>query len=233
MATIETLVAQIEDPALRAMITREIAELKRRLEWGLVFERHLPERARMLSAPTRLGSVVWERGIEPRRFRVRSVAGLELVVVPEPENTTAAADTPTVRVLRSAILVEMDFADPISPVLTPIGALRNGPPDRPYHAVIEGENYHAIQVLLAAYERSFDVIYLDPPYNTGNRDWTYNNDYVDPTDTYRPSKWLAFMERRLRIARRLLRPTASWWSRSTKTRSTTSGCFLSSYSPTI
>jgi adenine-specific DNA-methyltransferase len=206
MATIETLVAQIEDPALRGMLTREIAELKRRLEWGLVFERHLPERARMLSAPVRPGSVVWERGVEPRRFRVRSVAGAELVVVPEPENTTAAADTPTLRVLRSAVLVEMDFADPISPVLTSIGALRNGPPDRPYHVVIEGENYHAIQVLLAAYERSFDVIYLDPPYNTGNRDWTYNNDYVDPTDTYRPSKWLAFMERRLRIARRLLRP---------------------------
>jgi hypothetical protein len=139
--------------------------------------------------------------VEP--VRVRSIEGADLVVVWEPEKTTASADAPTERIARSEVLVEQDFAEPVFPVPTPIGAVRNGPADAPHHAVIQGENYHAIQALLAAYDHSFDLIYLDPPYNTGNRDWSYNNDFVHPSDTYRPSRWLAFMGRRLRIARRL------------------------------
>jgi adenine-specific DNA-methyltransferase len=180
--------------------------MKKRLDWGLVFERHLPENIRALSGPIKPGSVVWDRRTTmPRRLRVRSIDGGDLVVAVEPEKTTASADAPTERIARTEVLVEQDFAEPVFPVLTPIGAECNGPRDAPYHAVIEGENYHAIQTLLVAYERSFDLIYLDPPYNTGNRDWSYNNDYVDPNDTYRPSKWLAFMERRLRLAQRLLK----------------------------
>jgi len=206
MATVETLIAQIDNKALREQLAREVAEMKKRLDWGLVFERHLPENVRLLSAPIRVGTVVWERTTPPRRLRVRAVDGANLVVVPEPEKTTAAPGAPTERIARSRVLVEQDFADPVFPVLTSIGAVRNGPADRPHHAVICGENYHAIQALLAAYENAFDLIYLDPPYNTGNRDWSYNNDFVDANDTYRPSKWLAFMERRLRIARKLLRP---------------------------
>jgi adenine-specific DNA-methyltransferase len=205
MATIETLITQIDDPALRDKLAREVAEMKKRLDWGLVFERHLPENVRAISAPIKPGSVVWERRTTtPRRLRVRSIEGADVVVAAEPEKTTASADAPTERIARTEVLVEQDFAEPVFPVVTPIGAIRNGPTDAPYHAVIQGENYHAIQVLLAAYERSFDLIYLDPPYNTGNREWSYNNDYVDPNDTYRPSKWLAFMERRLKIARKLL-----------------------------
>lgn len=207
MASIETLIAQIDDLALRDKLGREIAEMKKRLDWGLVFERHLPENVRALSAPIKPGSVVWERrAATPRRLRVRSIDGTDLVVVEEREKTTAPPDAPTERITRSEVLVEQDFAEPVFPVPTPIGAVRNGPAKAPYHAVIQGENYHAIQALLAAYDRSFDLVYLDPPYNTGNRDWSYNNDYVDSADTFRPSKWLAFMERRLRIARRLLRP---------------------------
>jgi adenine-specific DNA-methyltransferase len=206
MATIETLITQIDDPALRDKLAREVAEMKKRLDWGLVFERHLPENVRALSAPIKPGSVVWERrSATPRRFRVRSIDGADLLVVVEPEKTTAPTDAPTERIARSEVLVEQDFAEPIFPVPTPIGAVRNGPADAPYHAVMQGENYHTIQALLAAYDRSFDLIYLDPPYNTGNKDWSYNNDYVDPNDTYRPSRWLAFMERRLRVARRLLK----------------------------
>jgi adenine-specific DNA-methyltransferase len=206
MASIETLIAQVENKALGGQLAREVTELKKRLDGGLVFERHLPENVWSLSAPIRPGSVVWERVTEPRRLRVRSIDGSYLLVVAEPESTTAAVDAPVERVARSDVLVEQDFAESVFPTLTPIEALRNAASDRPHHAVICGENYHAIQALLVAYERKFDAIYLDPPYNTGNRDWSYNNDYVDPFDTYRPSKWLAFMERRLRIARRLLRP---------------------------
>jgi adenine-specific DNA-methyltransferase len=207
MATIETLIGQIDDPALRDRLGREVAELKKRLDWGLVFERHLPENVRALVAPIKPGSVVWERhSATPRRLRVRAIDGAYIVVVPEPHKTTAPTDAPTERIRPTEVLVEQDFAEPVFPVPTPIEAVRNGPPAAPYHAVIEGENFHAIQSLLVAYERSFDLIYLDPPYNTGNRDWSYNNNYVDSNDTYRPSKWLAFMERRLRIAQRLLKP---------------------------
>ncbi len=207
MATIETLITQVDDPALRGKLAREVAEMKKRLDWGLVFERHLPENVRALSAPIKPGSVVWERRTTtPRRLRVRSIDGADLLVVAEPEKTTAAADTQPERIARSEVLVEQDFAEPVFPVPTPIDAVRYGPEDAPYHAVIEGENYHAIEALLAAYEAKVDCLYLDPPYNTGEHDWSYNNDFVDPADAWRPSKWLAFMERRLRLGRRLLRP---------------------------
>ena len=54
-----------------------------------------------------------------------------------------------------------------------------------------------------------DCIYIDPPYNTGAKDWKYNNDYVDGTDEYRHSKWLSFIKKRLEIAKRLLNPQDS------------------------
>jgi len=207
MASIETLIAQIDDLALRDKLGREVAEMKKRLDWGLVFERHLPENVRALAAPIKPGSVVWERrATTPRRLRVRSIDGAELVVVAEPAKTSAPANAPTERIPCADVLVEQDFAEPVFPVMTPLGSVCRGAADRPRHAVIEGENYHALGALLFAYERQFDVIYLDPPYNTGNKDWSYNNDFVDPNDTWRSSKWLAFMERRLRIARRLLKP---------------------------
>ena len=81
--------------------------------------------------------------------------------------------------------------------------------DRPFHTVINAENFHALQVLLYTHEGKVDAIYIDPPYNTGARDWKYNNDYVDDDDSYRHSKWLAMMERRLKLAKRLLNPESS------------------------
>jgi len=81
--------------------------------------------------------------------------------------------------------------------------------DKPFHTVINAENFHALQALLFADEGQVDAIYIDPPYNTGATDWKYNNDYVDENDMYRHSKWLAFMERRLKLARRLLKPEDS------------------------
>jgi adenine-specific DNA-methyltransferase len=208
LASIETLIGQVADKTLQDRLAREIGDLKKRLSWGLVFERHLPENTRVLNAPIRRGTAIWERrSLKPRRFRVIDIEadGDALLVVPAPENGPAPDAEPE-RIARTDVLVELDFAEPIYPALTSLGAVRNGPADRPYHAVIEGENYHALEMLLVGFEAAFDVVYIDPPYNTGNREWSYNNDYVDPNDTYRPSKWLAFMERRLRLAKRLLRP---------------------------
>lgn len=75
--------------------------------------------------------------------------------------------------------------------------------------MINGENFHALQALLFTHRGKVDAIYIDPPYNSGARDWKYSNDYVESDDLYRHSKWLAFMERRLLLAKELLNPDDS------------------------
>lgn len=75
--------------------------------------------------------------------------------------------------------------------------------------MINAENFHALETLLYTHEGKVDAIYIDPPYNTRDKDWKYNNDYVDSDDVYRHSKWLAMMQRRLRLAGRLLNPDNS------------------------
>lgn len=78
-------------------------------------------------------------------------------------------------------------------------------PSKPVNLLIEGDNYHALSVLNYTHKGKIDVIYIDPPYNTGARDWKYNNDYVDINDQWRHSKWLSFMEKRLKLAKNLLK----------------------------
>ena len=77
-------------------------------------------------------------------------------------------------------------------------------PDAPNHILIEGDNLEALTALSYTHEGKIDVIYIDPPYNTGNKDFIYNDSFVDSEDGYRHSKWLSFMSKRLRIAKRLL-----------------------------
>lgn len=85
----------------------------------------------------------------------------------------------------------------------------NAPDSDLWHTLIEADNYHALQLLEYLYAGKVDCIYIDPPYNTGAKDWKYNNDYVDGVDTYRHSKWLSFMQKRLKIAQELLNPKDS------------------------
>ncbi len=75
----------------------------------------------------------------------------------------------------------------------------------PINLLIEGDNYHSLAVLNFTHQESIDLIYIDPPYNTGNKDFIYNDRFVDNEDPYRHSKWLTFMEKRLRIAKNLLK----------------------------
>lgn len=82
--------------------------------------------------------------------------------------------------------------------------LTNGGDDAPNHILIEGDNLEALTTLAYTHAGKIDVIYIDPPYNTGNKDFIYNDSYVDSEDTYRHSKWLSFMSKRLRIAKKLL-----------------------------
>ncbi|MDO9463805.1 MAG: DNA methyltransferase [bacterium] len=77
--------------------------------------------------------------------------------------------------------------------------------EKPVNILIEGDNYHALSVLNYTHKGKIDVIYIDPPYNTGAKDWKYNNHYVDSNDQWRHSKWLSFMDKRLRLAKKLLK----------------------------
>jgi adenine-specific DNA-methyltransferase len=84
-------------------------------------------------------------------------------------------------------------------------AIVNGE-DYPNHILIEGDNLHALTALNFTHEGRIDTIYIDPPYNTGAKNWLYNNDYVDKDDSYRHSKFISFMEHRMKLAKRLLSP---------------------------
>lgn len=83
-------------------------------------------------------------------------------------------------------------------------AILSDDPEAPNHILIEGDNLEALTTLSYTHENQIDVIYIDPPYNTGNKDFVYNDRFVDADDEYRHSKWLSFMAKRLRIAKRLL-----------------------------
>ncbi len=93
------------------------------------------------------------------------------------------------------------------PVLEEVAAkaIVNGE-ENPNHILIEGDNLHALTALTFTHEGKVDVIYIDPPYNTGNKDFKYNDSFVDREDSYRHSKWLSFMHKRLELAKCLLSP---------------------------
>jgi len=110
--------------------------------------------------------------------------------------------------LVSDLVFVADFREPIYPGLASTGKVELGEA-KPFHTVINAENYHALEALMFTHQGRIDCIYIDPPYNTRSNDWKYNNDYVDPGDNYAHSKWLAFLERRLRIAKKLLNPEES------------------------
>lgn len=80
-------------------------------------------------------------------------------------------------------------------------------PNQPTNFIFEGDNFHSLYTLNFTHKKKIDIIYIDPPYNTGNKSWRYNNDYVDSEDPYKHSKWISFMNKRLRLAKNLLKDT--------------------------
>ena len=92
------------------------------------------------------------------------------------------------------------------PVLVevPERAILSDDAEAPNHILIEGDNLEALTTLSYTHAGKIDVIYIDPPYNTGNKDFIYNDSFVDKEDGYRHSKWLSFMNKRLKIAKNLL-----------------------------
>jgi len=199
VAKLDDLIAQVGDAKLRRQLEEAAVELRRRKKFGLVFEQHIPETTMFPSETVQKGSVVMIR-TEPSnktRYVVESVTKTKASI-------SAGEEAWTIPV--ADLLVVKPFGEPMYPVLKPFGEAVVRDPDKPFHTVINGENFHALQLLLFGYEGQVDCIYIDPPYNTGAKDWKYNNDYVDDADSWQHSKWLSMMEKRLRLARRLLKP---------------------------
>ncbi|QYX57981.1 site-specific DNA-methyltransferase [Roseovarius sp. SCSIO 43702] len=206
--------AKAKDRALGDELEREFKALASRRAFGLNFERHRPESVELPGRPIRRGDkvrILPPRGStakgDPRLWKVlrideangKRMAHVSLIDAAEPETADVATDD---------LVVVAEFRDYIYPGLVSTGKVERGG-DKPYHTVINGENFHVLEALTYTHRGKVDAIYIDPPYNTGARDWKYNNDYVEGEDLYRHSKWLAFMERRLRVAGALLSPDSS------------------------
>ena len=196
MAKLEDLIKQIPDAKLRAEIAREAAALKSTKKFGLVFEEHIPEQVLLPGLPVRTGSRVVRHGNRIQVFQVVDIKGNTARLAPEPEGPEETAKT-------DELVTVKRFGEPIYPTLTPRARIERAP-DKPWHTIINADNFHALQLLLYCYEGMVDVIYIDPPYNTGARDWKYNNDYVDVNDQWKHSKWLSFIQKRLTLQRDLV-----------------------------
>lgn len=199
MARIEDEIGKIADPVLRTTILDEVKKLKADKRFGLVFEEHLPELVPVYSAKVKARSLVARRGRTfSETFKVVRVHD-SMAEVEKSDGSRESIPVEQLTVIRR-------FGEPIYPALRTFDRVRNGDTSQPHHILIEADNYHALQLLEYCYSGKVDCIYIDPPYNTGAKDWKYNNDYVDGNDTWRHSKWLSMMRKRLELARRLLKP---------------------------
>jgi adenine-specific DNA-methyltransferase len=212
---LDVLLDKVQDVALRDALRTQIDRLKQRRSFGLVFEHHIPERVRLPHHPIRVGSQVVDRGDDDSpTWEVIAIDAHVATLLPirGPDGAYLAHDehggSETTTAPLDSLVVITDFGEPVLPGLHLVGTVERGG-DKPYHVVINGENHHALEALRFTHAGKIDCIYIDPPYNSGARDWKYNNDYVDANDAYRHSKWLAFMERRLKLAKELLNPDNS------------------------
>ena len=203
MAASNDLINQITDTELRDRIQCEVDRLAKQKKFGLVFEEHLPECTPLYDMPVKTGCQVMMRDSKEDKA-VYTVLRLEDGQV---TCTRKGSKEEPVIFSVSDIVRVAEFGEPIYPYLKPLDAVCNAPDSNLWHALIEADNYHALQLLEYLYAGKVDCIYIDPPYNTGARDWKYNNDYVDGNDSYRHSKWLSMMQKRLKIAKKLLTST--------------------------
>lgn len=223
MSRLTDLLHSVEktDPKTAADIRKEIAAITHNQRtFGLVYEKHQPEAVQLPGISVRKGAKV--SILSPRGSTAKADKALWQVEHINRSNNNKpiarlVAIDPTVvdpaDLLRiespvEDLVVVAEFQDRIFPGLLETGRIERGG-DAPFHSVINAENFHALEMLTYTHRHSVDAIYIDPPYNTGAKDWKYNNDYVDSDDIYLHSKWLSFMERRIKLAKELLKPENS------------------------
>jgi len=141
--------------------------------------------------------LVWEDKPEDVEEQLRTkLPILREVVEKRILATKSSSETATPKAIKTNLFTEVENQSSNNGLLSKVEA--------PNHILIEGDNLHAITALSFTHEGKIDLMYFDPPYNTGNKDFKYNDTYVDKEDSYRHSKWLSFMHKRLEIAKRLL-----------------------------
>ena len=173
MAAINELIDQIQDAELRHRIEREVALLTKQKKFGLVFEEHTPENTFLYDVPVRRGALVAKRENGTKdTYYVVSIDGDNALC----EHTISHEQFV---MSKDEISVVAQLGNPIYPYLKSMGSVQNAPDSELWHTLIEADNYHALQLLAYLYAGQVDCIYIDPPYNSGARDWKYNNDYVD------------------------------------------------------
>jgi adenine-specific DNA-methyltransferase len=203
VAHIDALIDKVSDPAMRQALREQVDALVSKQSFGLVFQPHKPETAELPKYKVTRGCKVRVLSEDDGAlYRVDKVVGGDATIV------SLGDPAQSWMIETSELVVVREFGEPIYPGLKSVGRIGRGD-GKPAHVVINAENFHALEMLLYTHEEKIDAIYIDPPYNNGARTWKYNNDYVDAVDQYRHSKWLAMMEKRLRLARRLLNPDRS------------------------
>ena len=206
MANINETISEVAK--LNPELARQIQKYVKDHSYGLVFEHNLPEAVRLYKKQPAIGDTV--NILAPRGQKETEENSVPWCVkyidngIAYLEHDGEAKDVPL-----EDICVLVSYRDVIYPGLKEIDRVERGNPEDPYHMVINSENYHALEALTYAYAGKVDCIYIDPPYNGEQKDWKYNNDYVGKEDKYKHSKWLAFMERRLKLAKQLLNPKDS------------------------
>lgn len=206
MSNINETIEEVEK--LNPELARQIRHFVKNHTYGLVFEHNLPEAVRLYNKTPVVKDIV---NILPARGTAEKEENKIPWVVNSINDGKALLEhcEEQKEVPLEDIVTVVSYKDTIYPGLKEIDRVERGAKDEPYHMVINAENYHALEALTYCYAGKVDCIYIDPPYNSGATDWKYNNDYVGVDDQYRHSKWLAFMERRLKLAKQLLNPSDS------------------------
>ena len=208
MAAINDLIARIQDPELRMRIEKEVKDLTKQKKFGLVFENHIPEMTLLYDYPISRGCKVICKSDDDKKLS----EDILWMVMKKNKGKATCVHTATNEEQTfdiSELICVAKNGEPIYPCLKFVDSVQNAPDSDLWHTLIEADNYHALQLLAYLYPGMVDCIYIDPPYNSGATDWKYNNNYVDGNDSYRHSKWLAMMESRLLLAKKLLNPNDS------------------------
>lgn len=197
---LDALIDRIPDEALRGQIREALKKQNQQKKFGLVFEDHIPESTVLYDVPVKAGSTVALRGGDvSKQMKVLAIDGevAHCLSLPEREPVDQPLDS---------LVSVAKFGEPIYPYLKQLDTVCNAPDSDLWHTLIEADNYHALQLLEYLYAEKVDCIYIDPPYNTGEDEWKYNDAFVDKNDQWQHSKWLSFIKKRLKIAKRLLNP---------------------------
>lgn len=210
MARYDAIVDEVRklDPAIADRVAAQFKSMTSKRSYGLNFEHYEPEKVDM---PRRKVSVVDKVRFIPPRGSIEVADGLNVWRV----ESISDAGVAELRLEHTRdeifeqrrvenLCVVAEVSDVIFPGLEQTGSTFGSDADDVCHSVINGENFHVLQALTYTHRDKIDCIYIDPPYNTGDKSWKYNNNYMGEGDANTHSKWLSFMEKRLRLAYQLL-----------------------------